>query len=173
MAGFALVLSESRHTTLGQAIYVAIRQPRPGERAVNQSTYGPLTLRPLGVSIAARTCADAAEGWARLALWTAAGLTHMRAWQSSLLRPPIPGMPTALPVVLVTEHIWRLSFVCDRGDRFEFLHELVVGNTASLIGVYKLLAVLRVLTRWMDTELRGFCHRLFGLDYMDRCCLAH
>lgn len=160
MVDFALVLSESKTTPLGSAIWDAVRAAPPDERSVNQSTYMPLTLRPLGVSIETKASASVAEGRVQLGLWTAAWFARMQAWVSA---KPAKGMPTAMPVVLVSESYWTLSFVCDRGTEFEFVYEIPIGDTRSLVGLYKLLAVLRVLVQWMDTDLRTFFENLFDV----------
>ncbi|TLS20276.1 uncharacterized protein PpBr36_11442 [Pyricularia pennisetigena] len=38
-----------------------------------------------------------------------------------------------------------------------------LGNTRSLKEIYKLLASLRVLVRWVDVQLRDWFHRLFNV----------
>ncbi|KLU90413.1 hypothetical protein MAPG_10267 [Magnaporthiopsis poae ATCC 64411] len=161
MVDFALVLSESERTPLGSAILDAVRAAPPDERSVNQSTYMPLTLRPLGISIETKASANVVEGRVQLGLWTAAWFARMQALVSAR---PARGMPTAMPVILVSESCWTLSFVCDRGVEFEFVYEIRIGDTRSLVGLYELLAVLRVLVRWMDTNLRAFFEDLFGVS---------
>ncbi|KAL8419961.1 hypothetical protein RB594_002929 [Gaeumannomyces avenae] len=161
MVDFALVLSESEETPLGSAILNAIRAVALDEQSVNQSTYMPLTLRPLGVSIETKVSTSTAEGRVQLGLWTAAWFARMQEWIS--IKPAAKGIPTAMPVILVFEHRWELSFVCDRGVKFEFIGEVLIGDTRSLVGLYKLLAVLRVLVQWMDTDLRAFFEDLFDV----------
>ncbi|EJT81722.1 hypothetical protein GGTG_01698 [Gaeumannomyces tritici R3-111a-1] len=161
MVDFALVLSESEGTPLGSAILNAVRAAAPDERSVNQSTYMPLTLRPLGVSIETKASTNLAEGRVQLGLWAAAWFARMQALISVM--PAAKGIPTAMPVILVFEHRWALSFVCDRGVKFEFIGEVLIGDTRSLVGLYKLLAVLRVLVQWMDTDLRAFFEDLFDV----------
>lgn len=43
-----------------------------------------------------------------------------------------------------------LSFACNRGDRLEVIGEMTLGETASLKGLYTLVAVLQELAVWMQ-----------------------
>lgn len=49
-----------------------------------------------------------------------------------------------LPALLIVEHSWVLSFMCDRGDRLEVVGDMPVGDTTTLTGLYTLVAVVGV-----------------------------
>ncbi|KAL8371770.1 hypothetical protein RB595_001527 [Gaeumannomyces hyphopodioides] len=161
LVDFALVLSESSMTPLGSAISKQNAGALLDEKSINQSTYTPLTFRPLGVSIETKARQGSVdEGHVQLGLWTAAWFARV---QKMVSDKPTEGMPTAVPVILVHETFWRLSFVCDRGSTFDFVGNMVIGDTETLLGLYKLLAALRVLIQWMDTKLRVFFEDLIGV----------
>ncbi|TLD11285.1 hypothetical protein PgNI_06455 [Pyricularia grisea] len=160
MVDLALVLDEDEHTPLGSAIQDAIGSAPAGEKSINQSTYGRIALRPLGVAIETNARSDVEGGRVQLALWTAAWFARMQAW---VARKPTEGMPLGLPVILVCGHSWELSFVCDRGEKLDFIHGFPIGGTKNLVGMYRLLAVLRVLVEWMDTKFRSFFNKLLDI----------
>ncbi|KAL8380717.1 hypothetical protein RB595_005140 [Gaeumannomyces hyphopodioides] len=166
MVDFALVLDEDDRTPLGSAILQTVRMRGASERSINQSAYGPLMLRPLGVGIGTKAGPGQTDGEVQLGLWTAAWFARMRTLVSGASAGGMSNaeMPAAVPVILVVDHNWTLSFVWDRGHQYDFVHDISIGDTKSLIGLYKLLAVLRLLIRWMDTDLRGFFDRLFGIN---------
>lgn len=70
-------------------------------------------------------------------------------------------IPSIIPVILITEHDWKLLHICDRTENFQFLYEVSIGSTKSLLELYKLVAVLRDLTYWIDVDLRRFFEGLF------------
>jgi hypothetical protein len=55
-----------------------------------------------------------------------------------------------MPLLLIVEHSWVLSFVCDRGDRLEVVGDVTLGETADLKGLYTIVAALRELADWMQ-----------------------
>jgi len=57
-------------------------------------------------------------------------------------------------VLLILGHEWKLSFVCDRGDRLEIVGEMLLGDTSSLLGLYTLVAVVRELGDWIEGPFR-------------------
>lgn len=130
--------------------------------SAKHTTYGPLVLRPIGVSIETKTVAAPSDGRGQLWVWTAAWFRRMQDLVDSFASRP-GGFPMieAVPVALVTEHSWMLSFFCDRGETFEYVGEISMGDTRTLVGLYKLLANLRILIDWMETTLRPWFSRLF------------
>ncbi|KAB5511554.1 hypothetical protein GE09DRAFT_1209246 [Coniochaeta sp. 2T2.1] len=99
---------------------------------INQTMYIPLYDRPIG-----------------LAVWTAAWHERMR----DLMVPAgIWSSETRLItmlLLLIVGYTWVLSFACDRGDRLEIVGEMTLGETATLKGLYTLVAALRELAGWI------------------------
>jgi len=71
-----------------------------------------------------------------------------------------------LPVVRVVGHDWYLSWAYGEWEetelRMKFVGELIVGNTRSVVGMYKILAVLRRLATWVDNEFEPWAKEVFG-----------
>lgn len=65
-------------------------------------------------------------------------------------------VPSTIPVILTTEHDWKLSYIYDRTGDFQFVCDTFIGSSKSLLDLYKLVAVLRELTYWIDVDLRRF-----------------
>ncbi|KAH6980499.1 hypothetical protein EDB80DRAFT_783578 [Ilyonectria destructans] len=68
----------------------------------------------------------------------------------SVLLPANQEPIITLPLILIMEHEWSLLFACDRGDRIDIVENVAMGDTRGLIGLYKILAVLRSLASWMQ-----------------------
>ncbi|TLS20602.1 uncharacterized protein PpBr36_11059 [Pyricularia pennisetigena] len=151
---------ETRSTQLEQAISALTLQS--AHHSVNHSNYSPLRSLPLGVSIETKSPGATEKGLIQLAVWTAAWFQRMEHWlQSSTYRQTKFGMLQAVPAVLVNGHSWRLLFFCNRGDYFACVGEIPMGETTTLTGTYKVLAVLRLLVRWVDKDLREWFEGLF------------
>ncbi|KLU90453.1 hypothetical protein MAPG_10307 [Magnaporthiopsis poae ATCC 64411] len=150
MVDFALVLQVAS-TPLEAPIYQAVYRTGYGVQPINHSAYTPLLNRPIGVSIETKNTGRNLEtAQVRLSLWAVAWLRRMEALGNGAR------VPLAMPVIQVVGHIWKLSFVCDLGEHYETFEDgIAIGSTDSLVQLYKLLAVLRILIRWMDTEFRA------------------
>ncbi|KLU91795.1 hypothetical protein MAPG_10743 [Magnaporthiopsis poae ATCC 64411] len=84
----------------------------------------------------------------QLGIWTAAW--HRRI---SELIPPGSGIIT-LPLLLVNDFSWELYFACDKGTSIRMLGPINIGSVTTIRSSYMLLAVLRELVAWVDTEFR-------------------
>ncbi|TLD05463.1 uncharacterized protein PgNI_10034 [Pyricularia grisea] len=162
MIDLAIALNETKKTPLGASIEQTIQ--KSGQVSVNHTSHGPLRLRPMGIPIETKVSTSADEGRTQLSIWTAGWFARMEAWVSEK-RAANPGtkvrVPSTIPVILITEHDWKLSYICDRTEDFQFVYEVSIGSTKSLLELYKLMAVLRDLTYWVDVELRSFFEELF------------
>ncbi|KAI6621872.1 hypothetical protein MCOR07_004699, partial [Pyricularia oryzae] len=155
MVDFIFVFDESVDTQLGAAIRKVLRKDK--YLSINHSDYGPIRFRPTGIPIETKISSVADSGRTQLLIWAAGWFARMEAWVRKQQRADAGTeikVPSTLPVILVVEHDWKLSYVCDRGDRFDFVHEISIGGTKKLSDMYRLLAVLRALLGWMDTDLR-------------------
>lgn len=163
MVDFALVLrpEPALERNITECIYT---QSQP-DWSVNHSRYGELVFNPLGVSIETKIHEGPGHSLTHLGVWTAAWFQRAQNWVD-LYHPECSrsdfGMLGAVPVVSVFRHSWNLYFVCDRGASFGFLGPVSMGTTQDLVGLYKLLAVLRELVRWVDVDFRAWCTQLFS-----------
>ena len=120
---------------------------------INQSSYGPLCHRPLAVSIETKASSGSEDDAKdQLLAWTSAWLTRMR----RLLDPRSVGLADkdvimgklSFPVIIVQCNLWRLYLVQDTADAVTMYNTVPLGDTHSILGIYKLLASLRRLTDW-------------------------
>lgn len=109
------------------AIRAAVTAQPPGMDTVNQTaTYAALRYAPVALSAETKTTSGSAEeGRAQLAVWTAAWHRRMGDFMRgeegdvALTTTTTIGGPSkviTLPLLLIVEHEWKLSFAVDRGD---------------------------------------------------------
>ncbi|KLU90777.1 hypothetical protein MAPG_10628 [Magnaporthiopsis poae ATCC 64411] len=153
MIDFALVLNldppEGFEPLAGPMQQLLDTQPLP-LGYINQSLYAPLKYSPIGVSVSVEAEPDstAARGRLRLGVWTAA-------WHRRISELIPPGSKiTTLPLVLVEESNWELYFACDEGREIQMVGPMQIGSTDDMLSSYTLLAVLRELVAWVDTQFR-------------------
>ena len=126
-------------------------------RYLNQTTYDPLRFRPSPIAIETKTAVAAETGESQLAVWTKAWRTRM----SLLGATQIP----AQPLVRVCDHAWMILFCWDEEVRIRrqdgksevrsnlvLMSELHIGDTRSILGVYKILKAMRLLAEWMEGD---------------------
>ncbi|EHA47154.1 hypothetical protein MGG_17644 [Pyricularia oryzae 70-15] len=134
MVDFALTL-DTASTPLAVIKEHIYASDLSADLSINQTTYNPLTLRPIGVSVETKASAAGAEqGRIQLALWTIAWYKRVQAWVDSCADDI--RLPDAMPVILVTEHAWNMAFVCNRGgEAFELI--LISDNGSSGCSEYE------------------------------------
>lgn len=159
----------AEYAHLAKAIKQEVYSQPPGCQSINQTTYTPLLCRPIGVSIETKADGANEEGRIQLAIWVAAWhqrishfLDKRRGRYTGMEevddrdRDTRDGKVITLPVLLIVEHSWVLSFVCDRGDKLEIVGRMPLGDTSSLLGLYTLLAVVRELGSWIEGPFRSW-----------------
>ncbi|KAJ4178416.1 hypothetical protein NW767_014873 [Fusarium falciforme] len=117
-------------------------------QSFNQTLYSPLQFCPIACNIETKSAASNGDGKLQLSVWTAAWYRRMQK-----LLPEGSPMVT-LPLIRVMAHSWFLSFAVHRGKRIEIVGEHDIGNTATLMGIYQLNAVLRKIADWIATSYR-------------------
>ncbi|KAJ9129497.1 hypothetical protein NKR19_g10341, partial [Coniochaeta hoffmannii] len=139
-----------RFRRLAHAVHNTVLSQPLDQQSINQTLYPPLMERPIGISI--ETKADGANevGRVQLAIWTAAWHERMMALMAAAGKSYANTRLITMPVLLIVEHSWVLSFVCDRGDRLEVVGDVTLGETADLKGLYTIVAALRELADWMQ-----------------------
>ncbi|KAK0704275.1 hypothetical protein B0T21DRAFT_268787, partial [Apiosordaria backusii] len=139
-----------RFRQLAHAVHNTVLSQPLDQQSINQTLYPPLMERPIGISI--ETKADGANevGRVQLAIWTAAWHERMMALMAAAGKLYANTRLITMPLLLIVEHSWVLSFVCDRGDRLEVVGDVTLGETADLKGLYTIVAALRELADWMQ-----------------------
>lgn len=127
------------------------RPPSDVPWSINHTTYPPLRMRPIAVSIETKTPSGKYdEALAQLGIWGAAHLARL-----SRLVPAGTRLPT-LPLVLVSGTEWNLYFIsldalAGKNKTFGYFR---LGDTASLLGAYRPLHGIRLLADWALSSLR-------------------
>ncbi|KAF2243547.1 hypothetical protein BU26DRAFT_407531, partial [Trematosphaeria pertusa] len=116
-------------------------------RTINQSLYN--DKHPALISIETkRGHNDEDDAKYKLAMW-------MAAWQNSIARFTAPETRCVpLPGLLVFGHTWEMYWMLDCQDEVAIVKApWAVGDTQTLLGCYRLLAVLRCLCRGWGEEV--------------------
>jgi hypothetical protein len=156
-------VAAARCRRLTRAIKRAVHSQPAGQQTINQTTFTPLCRRPLAVSIETKCDGSSEQGRLQLAIWAAAWHERMRrlvidvpaAQGDEGVEAGVQGVGetkgvATLPLLLIVDHAWTLSFVCDRGDRLEIVGDMRIGDTQSLLGLYTLVAAVRELGLWVE-----------------------
>ncbi|KAH7169697.1 uncharacterized protein B0J16DRAFT_351742, partial [Fusarium flagelliforme] len=145
--------------TIAEHISRMINNLPVSQRSINQTIYGPVRNTPIALPIEIKIASGSLEeARGQLGLWIAAWYTRMNALKSCN-----EGM-IAMPMIIVMEHEWKLLFAVDRRESIDIVESLAMGNTMDLQGLYKIVAVLRVLGRWMEAEYLEWLERWLGLS---------
>ncbi|RWA09180.1 hypothetical protein EKO27_g5926 [Xylaria grammica] len=129
----------------------------------NQSSYSPLCSMPSGVFIETKVNTQkSTEAKSQLGMWLASWYGRVSEFPESRghdddggLRPPV------LPILLVEAGVWGLYFAFDAGSHYDVCGRVSIGSTHSLEDAYRLLAVLRVLAKWMETDFLAWVEACF------------
>ncbi|KAF5970394.1 exostosin 3 [Fusarium coicis] len=92
------------------------------------------------------------EARVQLGLWVAAWHKRMNA-----LRTNNEHIIT-LPLIMAVEHEWKLLFAYDGETTIGIAEGINMGGTMDLVGLYRVLGILRELAMWIETEIRLFHH---------------
>ena len=85
------------------------------------------------------------EAKAQLGMWLAS-------WYGRVSEFPGASVLPVLPILLVEAGSWELHFAFDAGSHYDVCGRVSIGSTESLDEAYRLLAVLRILAKWMETD---------------------
>ncbi|KAH6613621.1 hypothetical protein B0J18DRAFT_61155 [Chaetomium sp. MPI-SDFR-AT-0129] len=134
----------------------------PISLGVNQLAYAPLRYSPIAVGVESKTgMSNLEEGRRQLGVSTAAWHRRMHALMEQ--RTHMQGKKiVTLPLLLIVEHEWRLSFAVDAGDAIDIITDMYIGDTRTIAGMYMITAVLRQLAGWMAGNFRKWMRMLFA-----------
>lgn len=94
------------------------------QRCLNHTTYGPVRYDPIAIFIETKTAGGTTEeARLQLGIWVAAWHRRMAALMQTCpgRSEPVDRIIT-VPLIVIMEHEWRLSFACDMGDRIVSAH---------------------------------------------------
>jgi hypothetical protein len=149
----------------GMILRLLEKQPS-GLRTINQTMCDHVRYLPIAISMETKTPdASAQEAKIQLGMWVAAHFNRLRTLSHENVVLP------TLPLLYVSGKWWYLFFACDRAQHIvcssstylvcqvltfwqELLGELLIGDTNSVEGCYKLLAALRCLAGWVTTTFK-------------------
>ncbi|KAF2967985.1 hypothetical protein GQX73_g5575 [Xylaria multiplex] len=133
----------SKKLSLERVVYFVDRLEYP---SFNQSSYSPLCHMPSGIFIETKVNTQkSTEAKAQLGMWLAS-------WYGRVSEFPDISDPPVLPILLVEAGYWELYFAFDTGSHYDVCGGVSIGSTDSLDEAYRLLAVLRILAKWMETD---------------------
>ncbi|EEU37318.1 uncharacterized protein NECHADRAFT_99841 [Fusarium vanettenii 77-13-4] len=116
----------------------------PAGTRINHTNFEPLTHFPLALSI--NTRGDVLD----LGAWEAARWACLRslmkdctvdAWEGD----PKPSLPEFLPAILVEDNDWDFVVTTHEGGNTTIWHQIKMGSTSSMQGVYQIIACLHLL----------------------------
>lgn len=158
MVDFCVAIRPATHTM--PMVRSAI-DARPGF-SINHTNWGILTERPIAISIETKKDGQGKElAIIQIATW------HAAQWRSILWGNELPASPRLefLAGIVVVGHLWMfVPTIRGEGEQTITLDSLVIGNTTSVFGIYKLLAVMQVLKRWAEEQFwPAFQHDVLGV----------
>lgn len=161
------------------AIYRACGAPvdfaPAGIKTINQTLCEAVQYLPAAISIETKTDrTGVADADVKLAVWMAAWRARMMPLveRSQGIGPSHEAKCITQLGVTAIGDIWRLYLLEDRGapgeaqggatePRLQFLEfPKAIGNTRDVLGIYQLVAVLRLLCRWADRDLRSWLQKI-------------
>ncbi|KAK5651305.1 hypothetical protein OQA88_12649 [Cercophora sp. LCS_1] len=151
MVDYALVLQPITDPTDSPptAYQTLLRSLPIDQYALSQTDYGPLRHFPAPVVLETKAdSGDLGEAKAQLGVWAAAWFQRMR-----LLFPQdYQTMP--VPLLIARAEAWTVYYACEREDGISIYGPVVIGDTLTLASIYKLLASLKAIGRWVATEFK-------------------
>ncbi|KIX09016.1 uncharacterized protein Z518_00094 [Rhinocladiella mackenziei CBS 650.93] len=121
----------------------------PSLRTVNQTMYHPLRFAPTIVGVETKAPGGSEQDAdIQLGVWVSSYFKRIRMLCNN--RP----VPIALPLLYVQGNQWFSLFACDTLDGTEMLTRLLVGNTNTVLGCYKVMTAIRILSEWGTTSFK-------------------
>ncbi|VUC37177.1 unnamed protein product [Clonostachys rosea] len=130
---------------------------------INHTNYQPLLYRPIAVSIETKTPNGSDEvAKTQLSVWVTGHFARLRSLSTTSNDAIAVGV--TLPLLIVRGGEWSLWFARDTGDGIDLIETISVGNTNSILGCYKVLAMLRHLAEWAKSTLYPWMEKHILLD---------
>ncbi|OHF04581.1 hypothetical protein CORC01_00052 [Colletotrichum orchidophilum] len=123
------------------------KQPPPPPQSINHTEYDPFRLQPITVSIETKKPGgDEDMARAHLGVWASAHFLRLH----DLLGPKRLGV--TLPLLQVTGSTWQILFATETEHEISFR----LPGTDSLLGCYRVMALLRELRKWSETTFHDW-----------------
>lgn len=123
--------------------------------SINHTAQEHMRYQPIAVSIETKLPGESKrEADKQLLVWVSGHFTRLRQLLSTKQSQTIP----ALPLLLVQGHDWKLYMAKVSENPLErklnLFQEMTIGSTASIVGIYTLIAALRRLAEWAEKKYR-------------------
>ncbi|KAG9758981.1 hypothetical protein KCU98_g9376, partial [Aureobasidium melanogenum] len=152
MVDFAIVLHPDDGLT--SALPLTGRYIDGGVQSFNHTRYGPLTNKPIVVSIETKPEGESLrEAEVRLAVWVAAHFTRLRGLldESMVETTDLPW----LPLLIAQGPQWYFLFASrSAAGTTDIWTKIEFGNASTRLGVFKIVSVLPLLFEWSETQYR-------------------
>jgi hypothetical protein len=149
---------------LGDAIRKLLSRVPQNRKAINQTFYQPVRFSPAGLTIETKAN-SAIDGRAQLSIWVAAWIVQMHHLRTVAANPGIKyealekekvferqskrPLGIHLPLIVATGSTWKLYLALETGGSITISSMFTIGDTSSVLGVYRLVKSLRILAAWM------------------------
>ncbi|KAL1873434.1 hypothetical protein VTK73DRAFT_979 [Phialemonium thermophilum] len=167
MVDFAILLEADEGLPLQSAITTLLeRRLSLGQKSINQTDYGRLIELPAPIAIETKTAEGSVEeAKVQLGVWTAAWFRRMKMLMRDMTAADAESTPSSsttqrtsattisIPLLLVVGERWSLFYACEQNGRITISTSEVIGDTSTILGIYKLMRCLRSIGQW----LRGIC----------------
>ncbi|KAF4452149.1 exostosin 3 [Fusarium austroafricanum] len=157
MIDFGVTVKPS--TSTAQHISNILNTVPHNKHSINPIIYNLVKYDPIVVPIETKNATGhTEEARVQLGLWVAAWHKRMDA-----LRIGDKQIVT-LPLIMAVEHEWKLLFAYDADNAIDIAEGINMGGTMDLIGLYRVLGILRELAMWIETEYVAWLDRWLGLQ---------
>ena len=160
LVDYAMIIDSSR--VFQSRIIAKLSTRRDFNLTINATAAEWFRFKPIAVSIETKRGAISQdEAYLQLGIWTAAHFAKLR----QLMQDSCAALPV-LPVLFVQGHEWKLILaIMTSESRLEMHAYLSLGETGSLAGIYRVLASLRRLSKWIDEQYRPwFKDKILGAE---------
>jgi hypothetical protein len=133
-----------------------LRQKGGNRKSINHTNYQPLRYRPIAISIETKAPdGSSQEGTAQLSVWAGAYMTRLTELTGTS-DSAASGLGITLPIIFVRGGLWHLLLATDEVKEIRLIRLGVIGDTSTLVGCYKVVALLRWLAIWSLTTFRSW-----------------
>lgn len=121
----------------------------PASTKINHTNFEPLTYFPIALSINTRGSMLDLGRW-ESARWACLQNLMKECTVDALKGQPKPTLPEFLPAILVQDEEWNLVVTTYERKNTTIWHQIKMGSTSSMQGVYQIIACLHALREWME-----------------------
>ncbi|KAL9124350.1 MAG: hypothetical protein Q9217_006311 [Psora testacea] len=154
LVDYAIILDPD--STLKDRIVARLSATQSSTKAtsgINAAAAEWIRFRPVAVSIETKRESNHDDtAVLQLGMWTISHFLNLQRLLGD--RKALEDLPV-LPILSIAGHSWRLMLASiAAGQKLELIGYTVLGDTVSLVGIYKIIASLRSLGRWVNEVYR-------------------